>query len=105
MTKEIPDYEARYSKDQLRLAVEANCSCGGGGPGEKDTCPACEVWHWLVTRAESFEAEKVGRLTCPCCSGKDICNVSNEGSVWQCQDCRCTFSSAYVLGWNDRDKQ
>jgi hypothetical protein len=36
-----------FSKNQLSQAVEACCTCGGGGPGEKHTCPACEVYHWL----------------------------------------------------------
>lgn len=34
-----------YTKDQIRTAVNASCTCGGGGPD--DCCPACAVWHTL----------------------------------------------------------
>jgi hypothetical protein len=33
---------AAYRED-LRRAVNAACTCGGGEPG--NCCPACEVWH------------------------------------------------------------
>jgi hypothetical protein len=29
----------------VREAVNASCTCGGGEPGA--CCPACEVWHRL----------------------------------------------------------
>lgn len=45
----IRDSEPRYSKMELIRAVNACCTCGGGGPGEKHTCPACEVYHALAT--------------------------------------------------------
>ena len=34
---------------ELTNAVNAQCSCGGGGPNDKHTCPACHVYHRLVT--------------------------------------------------------
>jgi len=54
--KEADEWEAdyrkqflapRYSDMDLTRAVNACCTCGGGGPGEKHTCPACEVYHVL----------------------------------------------------------
>jgi hypothetical protein len=33
--------------DEIRMAVNASCTCGGAGPGEG--CPACEVYHHLFT--------------------------------------------------------
>lgn len=45
----VRDSEPRYSKMELIRAVNACCTCGGGGPGQKDTCPACEVYHALAT--------------------------------------------------------
>ena len=43
----VRDHEPRYSKIEIIRAVNACCTCGGGGPGEKHTCPACEVYHTL----------------------------------------------------------
>jgi hypothetical protein len=34
--------------EDLRSAVNAACSCGGGSP--RDCCSACEVWHALKDR-------------------------------------------------------
>ena len=34
-------------RGEILLAVNRSCSCGGRGPGEPSTCPACEVWHRL----------------------------------------------------------
>ena len=39
----------------LRDAVNAACTCGGGGPD--DGCPACKVWHRMqnaMRRARIF---------------------------------------------------
>jgi len=41
--------EAAWTSDQVEEAVRGACTCGGGGPG--DCCPACEVWHRLVSGA------------------------------------------------------
>lgn len=41
---------------QLRDAVNSACTCGGAGPGEG--CPACEVWHELVTKNDINQGEK-----------------------------------------------
>jgi len=35
------------SKDAIREAVNACCTCGGSGPDDDDACPACMVWHHL----------------------------------------------------------
>ena len=40
-----------FDKEELRNAVNENCSCGGRGPGEGE-CPACAVWHQLVTNRD-----------------------------------------------------
>lgn len=45
----VRDHEPRYSKMELIRAVNACCTCGGGGPAVKHTCPACMVYHRLVT--------------------------------------------------------
>lgn len=37
--------------DQTELiesAVSQACTCGGGGPYDNHTCPACMVWHWYL---------------------------------------------------------
>lgn len=33
------------SKEDLRIAVNEFCSCGGKGPQDPGACPACLVWH------------------------------------------------------------
>ena len=33
----------------IQHAVMAECTCGGGGPNDPHTCPACKVYHRLVT--------------------------------------------------------
>ena len=37
--------DAQRTTKQIRRAVDAACTCGGAGPGER--CPACNVWHIL----------------------------------------------------------
>lgn len=37
--------DAQRTTQQIRMAVDAACTCGGAGPGEG--CPACNVWHIL----------------------------------------------------------
>jgi hypothetical protein len=32
---------------QVNLATVAECTCGGVGPDDKHTCPACMVYHRL----------------------------------------------------------
>jgi hypothetical protein len=49
----VRDREPRYSKMDITRAVTACCTCGGGGPGEKHTCPACEMYHALVTTSNA----------------------------------------------------
>lgn len=36
------------SKRELEHAVTLSCSCGGGGPDDQHTCPACLVYHRLI---------------------------------------------------------
>ena len=33
----------------IQLAVMEECTCGGGGPNDPHTCPACKMYHRLVT--------------------------------------------------------
>lgn len=42
-----------FTELELSQAVESECTCGGGGPADKHTCPACLVWHRLMTPAMS----------------------------------------------------
>ena len=28
-------------------AVVEHCTCGGGGPQDAETCPACRIWHTM----------------------------------------------------------
>ena len=39
------EYNQKITKEQLRRAVNACCTCGGGDPN--GGCPACQVWHLL----------------------------------------------------------
>lgn len=39
----MDDFEKSISLHDLRLAVHANCTCGGGDP--ETGCPACQAWH------------------------------------------------------------
>jgi len=32
----------------IKNAVNQACTCGGGGPYDAYTCPACMVWHWYL---------------------------------------------------------
>lgn len=43
--------EKTIKESDLQQAVNASCSCGGRGPNENE-CPACKVWHILITFAE-----------------------------------------------------
>lgn len=38
-----------YDDTVLDEAVRACCTCGGGGPEDPHTCPACMVFHYIVT--------------------------------------------------------
>jgi len=38
----------RRFETALRSAVNEHCTCGGGSPD--DGCPACKVWHGVMTR-------------------------------------------------------
>jgi len=38
------------SRNQLRLAVNESCTCGGKGVGDEGACPACLVWHQINPR-------------------------------------------------------
>ncbi len=40
-----------YTLEEIREAVNNQCTCGGGGPEDEHTCPACQVWHELVLLA------------------------------------------------------
>lgn len=40
-----------FTTDQLTHAVNANCTCGGGGPSDQHTCPACQVYHALTRQS------------------------------------------------------
>lgn len=41
--------ESNAVRTMIREAVNASCSCGGRGPHD-NACPACMVWHRLITR-------------------------------------------------------
>lgn len=32
----------------VRFVVQDNCSCGGGGPSDDQTCEWCLIWHALL---------------------------------------------------------
>jgi hypothetical protein len=40
--------EAQYAhfERSIEQAIRQACTCGGGGPHDDHTCPACMVWHW-----------------------------------------------------------
>jgi len=50
------DLQPTISLRELNNAVMNECSCGGGGPDDKHTCPACQVYHRLVTLRHNAEA-------------------------------------------------
>lgn len=39
----------KHFERALMMAVNEECSCGGGGPTDPHTCPACMVYHRLTT--------------------------------------------------------
>ena len=41
-----------FNAELLKIAVQNHCSCGGSGPFDDECCPACHVWHDLVTKKE-----------------------------------------------------
>jgi len=45
----VRDSDPRYSHREISMAVMQCCTCGGGGPDDKHTCPACHVYHALAT--------------------------------------------------------
>jgi len=46
MRAEIESMKRKWiRKIEVIQAIQANCTCGGAGPGEG--CPACETYHWL----------------------------------------------------------
>ena len=49
-------YGPAFDKDNESLteAVNACCTCGGGGPDDKHTCPACQVFHYLVSGVRRY---------------------------------------------------
>jgi hypothetical protein len=51
------DLQPTISLRELNNAVLNECSCGGGGPGDNHTCPACMVYHRLVTLRPNTQAE------------------------------------------------
>lgn len=44
----VMPHEPRFSEMELTQSVNEECTCGGGGPEEKHTCPACKVYHRLM---------------------------------------------------------
>lgn len=42
--------EPTYTERELTLAVNEECSCGGGGPEDEHTCQACRVYHRMHGR-------------------------------------------------------
>ena len=40
--------------DELRKAVNVSCTCGGKGPNDDGVCPACMVWHEMVTFKDAW---------------------------------------------------
>lgn len=56
------------STEQIRRAVDAECTCGGGEPA--DCCPACKVWHGLYPPKTIIDQKK-----------QSDCEVALSGSV------------------------
>lgn len=52
----VEDLKPTISVHDLNVAVTNECTCGGGGPEDKHTCPACQVWHRLVTLRKKEQA-------------------------------------------------
>jgi len=52
------DLQPTISLRELNDAVTNECSCGGGGPNDPHTCPACMVYHRLVTLRQNEKAER-----------------------------------------------
>ncbi|MDA1277476.1 MAG: hypothetical protein O2960_26035 [Verrucomicrobia bacterium] len=80
---------ARLTKlvQQITLAVNACCTCGGGGPGEKHTCAACDVYHALTPFLPNNKISDPRPLRCADCGGpigKDI----GPSDGWQLEDGR-----------------
>jgi len=53
--------QLRFSENELRNAVNEYCTCGGKGPEDPDACPACMVWHYLVTFREEPREPQIPR--------------------------------------------
>ena len=49
-----PAAQGQYM-EQLRVAVNDACSCGGKGPQDDGVCPACMVWHRMKPAAGGKE--------------------------------------------------
>lgn len=102
------DREPRYSKMELDQAVTACCTCGGGGPGERHTCPACEVYHTLVAISNdqahrpgvgTAEAQP-GSGAAPCSAIPSIQSaVLNIGTAMS--DCESAREAWIEANWND----
>ena len=44
--------------DELRIAVNEYCTCGGRGPHDEGACPACLVWHQMNLSEEQLARRK-----------------------------------------------
>jgi hypothetical protein len=51
--------KAEVSLRELNNAVTNECACGGGGPDDPHTCPACMVYHRLVTLRHNTQSERI----------------------------------------------
>lgn len=52
-----PMHDTKFTINQLRAAVNKNCTCGGRGFGENE-CPACGVWHDLMKGLRMTEVKE-----------------------------------------------
>lgn len=52
--------ESGAGRQEILLAVNRSCSCGGKGMDDPGACPACEVWHRLFGDAVQKQVTEAG---------------------------------------------
>lgn len=74
--------------DALREACNEACTCGGGGPGQPGTCPACEVWHALKGAEAPIRWASVYGGHTMCADGEPHRpSLSQSGGIVRCARC------------------
>ena len=75
--------DAMISENRLRAAINDACTCGGHGPHDPNACPACMVWHALVTVSETKLPKNELQCTCRRCLAKQKKSLAREAQKEQ----------------------